>query len=112
MNFFAVAIVSIIFNFVVRPKINQYRYEWQKKKEVLWPVYESERVQAMCMHDDLLDLIRQMHDNPFVMDRDWRSLLPVCRYSDEWYARTWPNLKSFKLESCVREILDPPQQYV
>ena len=112
MNFFAIVIVSIFFNFVVRPQINHCRNEWRKNREVLWPVYEKERYQAMCMHNDLFDLIRQMYDNPFVMDSDWRALLPVCRYSDDWYARTWPDLKPFKLESCVREILDPPQQHV
>ena len=79
--------------FVVRPVINRITSGIEKKLDVLWPCYASQARQARCFHYDLNDKIIEMIESPFTMDSDWREILPICRYSDEWLIKTNPNWK-------------------
>ena len=76
------------------------------RHKLLWVEYENESLQATYFHCDLSDKIREMLDNPFTMESDWRAILPVCRYADEWFARTHPYIKNFaRREDWVRELM-------
>lgn len=77
----------------------------ERKKEILWPVYESHSRQASDFHYLLYDKIMEMDENLFTTESDWRAMLEICEYSDEWFRRACPGTKFRSLVGMVRSIM-------
>ena len=76
----------------------------KRKKELLWPTNEA--VQATFFHCDLSSKLREMEDDPQTTYQHWKDILPVCRYSDEWFAKTHPYMKNFgKNEEAAKQMM-------
>lgn len=67
----------------------------EKKKEILWPDYETQARQSMDFYLVLGKKILRMRKNSSTSRADWMDILPVCRYADEWFRRTHPDEKGF-----------------
>ncbi len=104
MNFFVCVGLFFIFKMLITRLIDKLL----KRRSILWPDYESSAVQSTCFKNDLGEKIFQMRSNPFTNEADWRALLPVCQYVDEWYAETHPELHNpsrWGLEMTIKSIL-------
>ncbi len=99
-------LLAIIFLLSLGPVVTYADDRITRKLEIFWPCYESEARRARWFSYDLDAKIREMLEDPFTMESDWREILPVCRYSDEWCARTNPDRKDLvKKEELVRQIM-------
>ena len=78
----------------------------QKRREILWPDYEDKAWQAQLFHWSIWNKIKEMEKDPFTSEADWRKLLPVCRFADEWFAQTHPHVDFLKKENMVRSLMD------
>ena len=73
-----------------------------KKREIFWPLYKSESSQAEEFNISLTLKIAAMRAYPHTTDADWHELLPLCHFSDDWYARTHPGKDFLRMENAVR----------
>lgn len=65
----------------------------EKRKEILWPDYETQARQSMDFYLVLGKKILRMRINPSISRADWLEFMPVCLYADEWFRRTHPDEK-------------------
>lgn len=82
----------------------------RKKREILWPDYESSELQMLCFRDDLAKKAREMEEDQKTTEADWLEILPLCQYANRWYAEVYPerNLNNARrLENFIKSKLDP-----
>jgi hypothetical protein len=76
------------------------------RKGLYWIEHETEPILAMYLHCDIGIKIVELLENPCTMESDWREILPLCKYSDEWFAKTHPYIKNFsRKEDFVRDLM-------
>ncbi len=71
-----------------------------------WIEYADEALQACYFHCDLGSKILEMLDDPFTIESDWKNILPICKYADEWFERTHPYIKDIgRKEEWVKKLM-------
>lgn len=63
----------------------------RKRAEVLWPDHATSEEQLLQLRCDLERAVRRMENNPQTTEDEWRDILALCEYSNEWYSRVYPD---------------------
>jgi hypothetical protein len=78
----------------------------EKKRKILWPDYEDRAWQAQSFLWSMWDKIQEMERDPFTSEADWKKLLPICKYADEWFKQTHPHMNFLSREKIVKSMMD------